>query len=166
MNFYRFLLSLFLISNFACFSQNEKLIGEWHVVSVDNGQIYWNTKKDSLSTSEAFNEKYGEVTKESGNFWVADLRSQCSHNRFIFTEKGEYFQYMTENDRLLIFSGKYELVPNTNTMKLEIKGRISTSPFKREAEYYFENDLLHFKIESLCSYKKATHFILEKKNID
>lgn len=124
--FFRFSLILILLSNFVCFSQKERLVGEWHVVSVDNGQIYWNTKKDSVSLTEEFKSKVSNPISRQDR--IADLRVNCSHNRFIFTEKDEYFQYMTENDRLLIFIGNYELFPSTNTMNLEVKGRMSTEP--------------------------------------
>ncbi|KGO84847.1 hypothetical protein [Flavobacterium suncheonense] len=153
-----FLVVLFPLLNL--YSQNnEKIIGEWKVVSADNGYVYINSKTDSVYTSLKFDQRH--TNKVSRQNWIATFRMSCSKNLFIFTKNGEYFQYMTENKRMPIYDGTYEIISN-NKLKLKVKTLVVSDMYK-EAEYYFIDDLLCFKIDSLESWdNKPTIFILEK----
>ncbi len=52
---------ILLLLFFSCvgFSQTNSVVGKWKVVSIDNGEIYYNVKTDSISVSQDLQDVYG-----------------------------------------------------------------------------------------------------------
>ena len=135
------LLTLFLfllVSKMYC-QEKTNLIGKWQAVIVESKDFYLNAKTDSISLSEKRQKLYPNKIAKQDEF--AHLRSNYSKNTFIFTEKEEFYFYLT--DRLIapIFKGSYS-VEAPDKIQLDIVNRANIS-LKKQANFYFENNLLY-----------------------
>lgn len=142
-------------------AQKQKIVAEWKVVSVDNGYVYLNVKKDSVSTTKKFDEIYSNPVARQDE--IAFVRT-LTHSRFIFKENYEYVHYRFENKKNPIFRGVFEL---KEIDKLELKGknRVGTEEVIKKAEYSFDNQQMIYKINTIGSMdNKPVVFTLERIN--
>ena len=139
--------------------ENKSLIGEWRVVSVDNGEVYLNVKTDSVSTTAEFDKKH--KTKVSHQDGIAEIRAFSSENEFIFTENGEFRVYMNSKRKTKYLDGNYKFIDDEK-LSLNVKSRIGKE-MKKELEFEFINELLlvQFKFIAMRG-NKPTEYLLER----
>lgn len=115
-------LLLLLFSANLLIAQTDPLIGEWKVLSVDNGDFYWNIATDSLRLNEDLSLMYDSAEKLSG---FRELARQLYFDQtFTFGEKGEYIQKGTlftiesvyeidhQNDQIMIYPKSENVQPD------------------------------------------------------
>ncbi|WP_147404216.1 hypothetical protein [Aquimarina sp. AD1] len=131
--------------------ENKSLIGEWRVVSVDNGEVYLNVKTDSVSTTAEFDKKH--KTKVSHQDGIAEIRAFSSKNEFIFSENGEFRVYMNSKRKTKYLDGN---------LSLNVKSRTGKE-MQKELELEFINELLlvQFKFIAMRG-NKPTEYLLER----
>lgn len=154
------LITALFISIFS-FSQDKKsIIGEWKVVSIDNGEVYLNTKTDSVSTTPEFDKKYSNRVIHQDA--IAEIRGFSSKNEFVFTENGEFQLYMNSKRNTKYLDGDYEFTSD-NKLNLKVKGRTGKE-MQKELEFEFIDNLLLVKFKYLATRKnKPTEYLLERK---
>ena len=95
---------IFFVIN--CYSQNDNIIGTWKVVAVDNGELYYDSVKDSLVIYDEFKGTFDpneENVKEL-------IRHVYISSTFIFNEQNEFIQ----KSDLYELKINYELDKNNN----------------------------------------------------
>lgn len=162
MIFKNFILIVVLIFSSILYSQDkENINGEWKVISIDNREVYINTKTDSISTTTEFDRRHS--TKVSHQDGIAEIRAFSSHNEFIFTKEGKFYLYLDyrRKENTLRLSGTYEIIDQKN-MNLKVKARTKRI-MNKKAEYDFMDEKLIFKFRSIASRNnEPTIYILEK----
>ena len=155
------LIIILIFSQLIIAQEKKSIVGEWKVVSVDNGEVYLNAKTDSVSTSKEFDKIHNnKVSRQDG---IAEIRAFSSHNEFIFTENKDFKLYLDyrRNENTLRLSGTYEIIDQKN-MTLKVEGRTKRL-MNKTAEFEFINNQLIFKFEYIASRKnKPTIYVLEK----
>ncbi len=146
-------------SIFASSQDKKSIIGEWKVISIDNGEIYLNTKTDSVSTTTEFDKKYSnKVVRQDA---IAEVRGFSSKNEFVFTENSEFQLYMNSKRNTKYLDGDYEFTSDNN-LKLKVKGRTGKE-MQKELEFEFIDNLLLVKFKFLATRKnKPTEYLLER----
>ncbi|MGJ8593548.1 MAG: hypothetical protein ACSHXF_13435 [Aquaticitalea sp.] len=83
---------LFLINLTILYAQNvpSSIKGEWKIISVDSGDMYLNTKTDSVSMSNQFKEIFSDLLKLVEVVNVAKLT--YNNNLITFAENGIFTQ--------------------------------------------------------------------------
>ncbi len=123
---------IFFVIN--CYGQDDNIIGTWKVVAVDNGELYYDSVKDSLVIYDEFKGTFDpneENVKEL-------IRHVYISSIFIFNEQNEFIQ----KSDLYELKINYELDKNNN--KLLLKEKDETQNF--EIFYEFKNDFLFIEI--------------------
>jgi hypothetical protein len=120
------------------FAQNQNIIGEWKVFSVDNGEFYWNIETDSISMNEdlklIYNDslkmiKFREVTKK---LYFDMTLNFLDNGKFIqnapFAKFEFDFKVNKSNDMLFVTSS-------------EVRDKIET----KELPFSLKNDILYIE---------------------
>ena len=157
-----FIFILFASINLFIFSQDKNtIVGEWRVLSIDNGEVYLNAKTDSVSTTAEFDRKHS--TKVSHQDGIAEIRAFSSHNEFIFNNGGGFQLYLDHrrNKNTLRLNGTYEFI-NDSKLNLKVKGRTKRE-MEKEMELEFIDDLLLIKFKYIAMRgNKPTEYLLER----
>ena len=155
----RYKIILFIFSQLLFAQENKSIIGEWKVVSVDNGEVYLNAKTDSVSTSPKFDKLH--KTKVSIQDGIAEIRAFSSKNEFVFTESGEFRLYMNSKRNTKYLDGNYKFISDRN-LNLKVKGRTGKEMQKElELEFIDELLLVRFKFIAMRG-NKPTEYLLER----
>jgi len=82
---------LFFILLFShSFAQDNNLIGKWQVISVDNGDVFYNIQNDSIKVYDSIKEQYNDSSK------IDTLKDMIKMvyftTTFIFEKEGKYVQ--------------------------------------------------------------------------
>ncbi len=154
-------ITLIIVLAFSLFVYSQKetnIIGEWKVISVDNGEVYINMKTDSVSTTPKFDKTHtNKVSRQNG---IAEIR-YSSRNEFIFKENGEFLLYMNAKRNSMLLDGTYEYI-NNSKLDLKVKGR-TRREMKKEMEFEFIDDFLLVKFKFLVMRgNKPTEYLLER----
>lgn len=151
---------LFLIFfSISIYSQENALIGKWKVVKVRGKEFYIDVKKDSIVVSEKIKKWY--PTKIGMQDELASIRSNHYHKVFVFTKDYEFYEYLFETSKSAQFAGKYT-IEGKNKLRLDVINSAKIN-LKKEAEFYFQNDLLHLKMHTETN--SPVEYILEKSTI-
>jgi hypothetical protein len=133
-------------------SQNNELVGKWKVISVDNGEIYYNIKNDSIKIYDIIKEEYNEVSK------IESLKEMTKlvyfSILFIFDENGKYQQ---KSD-----FAEFNLYYNVNKKKGVILLSDSIENFdinSSEMDFELKNNFLYLEIKDS---EPSTKFILKR----
>lgn len=145
-------IALLLFFCFKCYSQDNRIIGKWKAVSVDNGEIYFNIENDSIKLYDVIKEDYNEVSK------IENLKEMT---------KLVYFSIIFNFDK----NGKYQQKSDFAQFNLyykvnKEKGVILTSDSIEnldmnfsEMGYKMKDNYLYLEINET---EPATNFILKK----
>jgi len=109
--------------------QKNSLTGSWKVVSVETDGIFIKKENDSVVVSERVKSLY--KTSVGLQDAIAHVRSQYTHNRFVFGKSNTYDFYLTENPGSLIFHGNYTADTNKKLITAEVTNRAGTSLKKK-----------------------------------
>ena len=123
---------IFFVIN--CYGQDDNIIGTWKVFALENGELYYDSVKDSLVIYDEFKGTFDpneENVKEL-------IRHVYISSTFIFNEQNEFIQ----KSDLYELKINYELDKNNN--KLLLKEKDETQNF--EIFYEFKNDFLFIEI--------------------
>ena len=145
------ILTLFCLINLTIlYGQNEpELIkGEWKIISVDSGDLYLNTKTDSVAMSEKFKEVFSDSLKYNEVIKVAKLT--YNNNIMTFAENGIFTQTY---DPKIVWTGTYQINPSESTIS------VTTKDANWEMDYKIIDELLYLK---MGLYDKKTEFVLEQ----
>jgi hypothetical protein len=155
------------LAAFVCFSfsvifaqDNTAIVGEWHVLSVDDGGVYWNTKNDSASISEKVKKTY-EKSAVGLQDRVGYTRGTYSHSRFIFEIDGTFREYYSTIENTLLFSGTYTVDSSKGKIFVNVKNRLGHR-FDKEMEYKIEGEKLLLNKDNRPD--NRIKFVLEKVN--
>lgn len=109
---------LFLINLTILYAQNvpSSIKGEWKIISVDSGDMYLNTKTDSVSMSNQFKEIFSDLLKLVEVVNVAKLT--YNNNLITFAENGIFTQ---KYDPKIVQTGTYQINPSINKISVRIK---------------------------------------------
>lgn len=151
------LLFIVLFSLSSINAQNDKsIVGKWRVVSFRTNDVFLSKETDSVWISDKLKNNYKTAIGQQNE--IAHHRMNNLSNFFIFSEKNEYEKYLTEDKRVLLHKGKYEL--QNNSIVLNAVTRAETS-FTSTVEYHFENEYLHLLIKGTRGLN-FIHYVLEK----
>lgn len=104
-------IALFSLTN--SIAQNDKsIVGKWRVVSFRTNDVFLSKETDSVWASDKLKNNYKHP--EAFQNEIAHHRMNYLSNFFIFSEKNEYERYLTEDKRVLLHKGKYELQDNSS----------------------------------------------------
>ena len=116
------------------FAQNQNIIGEWKVFSVDNGEFYWNIETDSISMNEdlklIYNDslkmiKFREVTKK---LYFDMTLNFLDNGKFIqnapFAKFEFDFKVNKSNDMLFVTSSEVRVKIETKELPFSLKNDI------------------------------------------
>jgi hypothetical protein len=128
------LLFTLIFTSILAYSQENKPIGTWKVISIDNGELYYNQKNDMLTIHEKFKDEFGsdiELTKTI-------IKMTYGETVFVFDKENNYIQ----KSQLAEFKLKYKI----NSKKLKIllfdKENINKKNNTTEIKYHFNNNIL------------------------
>ncbi|MEJ6979688.1 hypothetical protein WG906_04455 [Pedobacter sp. P351] len=144
--FFTFIISL------NAFSQDVKqqLFGEWKVVSVDNGEVYYNWEKDSVSVSDEFKERLEDP--ESSNLLIQLVKTMYP-NKFIFSSTA-----VTQTSNLETSSRSYTIDEKRHLIILKDRNSLGNeTPF--EMSFRISDKLLYLNMPLTDS---ETKFVLKK----
>ena len=145
------ILTLFCLINLTIlYGQNEaeSIKGQWKIISVDSGDLFLNTKTDSVAMSEKFKEVFSDSLKYDEVIKVAKLTYK--NNIMTFAENGIFTQ---RYDPKIVWTGTYQINPS------ESKISVSTKNVNWEMDYKIIDELLYLKIGP---YDNKTEFVLEQ----
>ena len=136
---YLLIIFLLIISTFSR-AQKNSLVGEWKIVSIDNGEIFYNVKNDSISVSPEFTEEDLDM-------------SQLAHLKKItrITYGNTMFSFDAEGNFSWVFmhgvatKSKYEIDERKQSIKLTGKNDLGQA-IVDEFPYKLKNGLLYFTI--------------------
>ena len=133
-------------------AQENSIIGTWNTITVSNDMFQMNEKKEFHLT------KKGQKIHNSKDA-ILNLKLGYSENQFVFTENNEFYVTLSENSKLYIFQGKYELDKENKIINLTLKNSAGTE-MKKYFKYNFENNCLN-----LDAYfgGEPTKYLLKKK---
>lgn|GEM_PF-6803372 len=142
-------------------SQKNSLTGSWKVVSIETDGIYIEKENDSIVVSERLKSLYktGVGLQDA----IAHVRSQYTHNRFVFGKSNTYDFYLTENPGSLIFHGNYTADINKKLITAEVTNRSGTSLTKK-MWYEFKSTRLKLVLEN-GNGVRDTFYILEREDV-
>lgn len=107
------ILIFFLIVTINSYSQeNNSLIGEWKVITIDTESFYLKTTNDSISLTKKYKEAHTD-SKEVENY-IKMVRLAYLNNRFFFDKKGNFNQ----TSDLTTFKSKYKIDEVKNVIKV------------------------------------------------
>ncbi len=138
----KYILSLvLLISASTCsIAQNNALIGDWKIVSIDNGEIYYNVKNDSISIYPEFST---EVLSQTPLGQMKNAAKMTyAETKFSFDDKGNFtWMFMPS----VVDTLKYEV--DIKTEKITVTGENSLGEaVTEEFSYKIRNNMLHFVV--------------------
>jgi len=142
---------LFLINLTISSAQNKSknIIGKWKITSVNTGDIYLDTKTDSISISKEFKKVYSDSLQLES---VINVAKKTYKNNFMeFNKSGIYTQKI---DSVLNMNGTYEINPSIEKINILLKDKVIW-----EMGYELIDDKLHL---STTLYGKKSEFILER----
>lgn len=147
------ILFLFL---FSCtgFAQTNSVIGKWKVVAVDNGEVFYNAKTDSISIlSEDMKEMY---TDESKIKTLKELiKKLYTNNRFEFDAKNIKWEVYGS-----VIESKYKTDSKKGVIVMESENSLDEI-VADEIPYQFKDGQLHLTMNFT---EPPASFILEKIN--
>ncbi|MDR6969476.1 hypothetical protein J2X31_003507 [Flavobacterium arsenatis] len=146
----------FIVFSSTIYSQENNIVGKWKVVEVKGEEFYIDVKKDTIIVSDKIKKWY--PTKIGMQDEIASIRSEHYHKVFVFTDENEFFDYLSIASKSPMFTGKY-LVEGKNKLRLDVMNRAKIK-LKKEAEFYFQNNLLHLKMHTETN--SAVEYVLEK----
>lgn len=149
-------IALFSLTN--SIAQNDKsIVGKWRTISIRTNDVFLSKETDSVWVSDKLKNNYRTAIGQQDE--IAHHRMNYLHNFFIFSEKNEYERYLTEDKRVLLHKGKYELQDN-NSIVLNGITRTETD-FTSTVEYHFEKEYLHLLFKNSRGFNPI-NFVLEK----
>ncbi len=77
---------------------------------------------------------------------------------FVFTDKNEFYNSLSETAKSTIFTGKYTVIQN-NKIEFDVVNLAKTN-LKKEAEFYFEDELLYLTMHTETNF--PIKYALEK----
>ncbi|PKQ43622.1 hypothetical protein [Confluentibacter flavum] len=142
---------LFLINLTISCAQNEQvnIVGEWKIISVNSGDFYLNTKKDSISFSKHFKEVFTDSLELDNVIKVTKMT--YNNNIMEFNDNGIFTQKI---DSELRINGTYEVDPSIGKINVLLKENVNW-----EMDYVLVDEQLHL---TTTLYGKKSEFVLEK----
>ena len=120
------------------FAQDQKIIGEWKVISVDNGEFYRNIETDSISMNEDLKLIYNDSLK------MVTFREMTKGLYFdmtlSFLDNGKFIQHAP----FAKFEFDFELNESNDTIVVtsnDSKDKIET----KELPFWLKNDVLYIE---------------------
>lgn len=149
-----FLLIQFLLLGAASYAQNNSpIIGSWKIVSVSDGDIYFNLKTDSVFISPEMKTSYPDSLDQVK--LLSNAKIIYGASQFHFGKDGVFKQTL---DTMFLYSGQYVDIPSKNMIELTTSNSLGEKGTVK-IPYQIKEGLLYlnFKWED-------THFdyVLEK----
>ena len=147
----RILALLFLINLTITSAQNEQenIVGEWEIISVNSGDFYLNTKTDSISISKEFKKVFNDSLQLENVINVAKIT--YNNNVMEFSDHGIYTQKFNSE---LSITGTYEIKPSIEKINVLLKDNVNW-----EMDYELVENQLHL---TTTLYGKKSEFVLER----
>ncbi|SCY98274.1 hypothetical protein [Flavobacterium caeni] len=138
---------------FAAIGQND-LIGNWQIIAIDNGEIYYHFQKDSLSVYPEFGET--ELTTSKLNQVKSMAKMMYGHTEFSFDKTGTYKWNMMASMEI---TGNYIVDETRKIIKLEGENSLGEKSFD-DFPFILKDDLLEITVPDSLQLGK---FVLKRK---
>lgn len=147
---YIFIVFFLILARFG-YSQTNSLIGKWKVVAIDNGEVYYNAKTDSVSIiSEDLKEMYDD---ESKILLLKDnIKKLYINNQLEFQQNGVFVMETI----IGVLESNYIDEPKRGVIIHESRNSLNAI-IKEEMPYKFVDGQLHFAMspEMIFTLEKA-----------
>lgn len=150
-----FILLLAIISE-SYAQENAPLVGKWKVIAAQSENFFLDVKNDTIIVSEKVKKLYR--TKVGMQDEKASIRSTHSYKIFVFTDKNEFFEYVSDKSKVKYFSGTYAIY-DQNKIALDVINLAKTS-IKKKATFYLKENFLHLTMH--VETNSPVEYILEK----
>lgn len=136
--------------------ENAPLVGKWKVIAAQSESFFLDVKNDTIIVSEKVKKLY--PTKIGMQDEKASIRTMHSYKIFVFTNKKEFFEYVSDKSKVKYLSGTYAIY-NQNKIALDVINLAKTS-IKKKASFYLKENLLHLTMH--VETNSTVEYILEK----
>lgn len=103
-------LLIFICSN--SFAQENPLLGDWKVVAVDNGEVYFNSERDSVSLPDELKARHSDSAQLENLKKM--VRLVYIDQIFTFSSDGQLHQ----NSQVMSLSSYYRIDPSSSTLRI------------------------------------------------
>lgn len=133
------------------FSQDNRLIGKWKIISVSGKGYYYNSEKDSIFLSNEFKKEFKEDIEILKKVEML-MRNTYSNAFYYFDDKGNHHEISdVRND-------DYKYSVDTEKMKIKIND-YQNNAFMFEIPFRIENETLYISLEQKFG---IANFILKR----
>lgn len=130
-----------ILISLSSLSQSNSLIGQWKVIGVDNGDVFYNSKTDSISfPSGELKELYN--TPSNIKTLVELLKFTYLSNEYIFDENGYCIQKLAPSNTVKL---KYENDEQRSVLKFHENNSMGEKVLT-EMPYKLSNGLLYLTV--------------------
>jgi len=132
------------------------IVGKWKVVSVTSDQFFSDVKNDTIIVSNEVKRLYPNSVGMQNE--IASIRTMHSYKIFVFTDRNEFFEFISAKSEVKLFSGTYTIY-DENKMTLDVEN-LAKIKLKKQATFNLQDNLLHLTMH--VETNSPIKYVLEK----